>query len=356
MKILTPPNKLIKQLLGMGMLFLLFVLVGIKASAQANFTLFPATTTVAPNQTFTLEVRVDLNQSTNTELDVAEAYLNFNPTYLQVVSIANGGTLNSVALSASSNSTGRVDYSAGTLTPPVTTDFTLLIITFRAIALPPTGSTTITFNTALPRQTNAFRLGSSVLGTTTGATVIISVPTPVTFISFSATSQRNNIILKWTTATEINNRGFEIQRKQEGTDWTVIEFVNGAGDSNEEKKYSHTDLNLNPGVYQYRLKQIDHDGNFEYSHIVLINLGGERVFELEQNRPNPASGRTSISFSLAEKRKVTLTLFDTQGRLVKKLLDETRESGTHVIDVNSQMLTSGIYYYKMTAGDLSLHS
>jgi len=355
MKTLKLFNGMNKHLKGMGMLSLLFMLFTVKVSAQANYSLFPATTTVSIGQTFTTEVRVDLNQGTNTEVDVAEAYLNFDPAYLEVVSITGGTSFNLVAVNNSSNTAGTADYAAGTTAPPVTTDFTLYTVTFRAKALPPGGTTSITFNTALPRQTNAFRTGNSVLGTMTGATITIAAdaPLPVKFSDFSAATEENNVVLRWTTATEINNKGFEIQRSVDRSSWTVLGFVNGAGNTVDQKKYNYTDTKLAPGHYYYRVKQQDHDGKFEYSQVVSIIFGGSKFSELGQNQPNPFSGRTSLNFSVAEKTKVTLTLFDAQGRLVKTLLNETKDAGSHIIDLDLHTLKSGIYYYKMVAGNFT---
>jgi hypothetical protein len=354
MKTLTLYTIMKKHLIGMAVLSLLFMFFTPTASAQANFSLFPANTIVNVGQTFTVEVRVDLNQGTNTQLDVAGAYINFDPAYLQVQSITNGSTLSLVVLSTFNNTLGTVDYAAGTLTPPVTADFTLLTITFQAIDAPPLGSTVISFNTNLPRRTDAFRIGTSILGTLTNATImIVEQALPITLIDFKGSSQDNNVILNWTTATESNNKGFVIQRSQNGTDWTLLGFVNGAGNSNEQKKYSYTDNKLDPGLYHYRLKQEDNDGKFEYSRIVTIQLYGKKVFELGQNRPNPFRGKTFVSFSLAEKRRVTLTLFDSHGKLIKTLLSETREAGSHVIDLDLQTLPGGVYYYKIIAGDFT---
>ena len=354
MKTLTLFTMMKKHLIGMAVFSLLFMFFTPTASAQANFSLFPANTIVNVGQTFTMEVRVDLNQSTSSQLDVAEAYINFAPAYLQVQSITNGSTLSFVLLSTSNNTLGTVDYAAGTLTPPVTADFTLLTITFKAIDAPPLGSTVISFNTNLPRKTDAFRLGTSVLGTLTNATILIVVQAlPITLTEFRGSSQENNIILNWTTATENNNKGFEIQRSQDGTNWTTLGFVNGGGNSNQERKYTYTDNNLLPNLYHYRLKQVDQDGKFEYSRIVTIKLQGKKVFELGQNWPNPFRGKTFVSFNLAEKRRVTLTLFDTRGKLIKTLLNETMEAGSHVIDLNLQTLPGGVYYYKIVAGDFT---
>jgi hypothetical protein len=354
MKTLTLFTMMKKHLMGMAAFSVLFMFFSPTASAQANLSLFTPNTIVNVGQTFTVEVRVDLNQGTNTQLDVAEAYLNFDPAYLQVQSITNGSTLGFVLLSTFNNTPGTVDYAAGTFTAPITADFTLLTITFKAIDAPPLGSTVISFNTVLPRKTDAFRTGNSILGTTTNLTItIVEQALPITLTDFKGSSQENNIILNWTTATENNNKGFEIQRSQDGTNWTILGFVNGAGNSNQERKYTYTDNNLVPHLYHYRLKQVDQDGKFEYSRIVTIKLQGSKVFELGQNWPNPFRGKTFVSFNLAEKRRVTLTLFDTRGKLIKTLLNETREAGNHVIDLNLQTLPGGVYYYKIVAGDFT---
>jgi hypothetical protein len=345
-----------KHLVGMGLLSLLFMFFAVKVSAQrADFSLFPATTNVIVDQTFTIEVRVDLDQSTNTQVDVAEAYLNFDPTYLEVVSISGGNSFNLVTVNNFSNTAGTADYAAGTNGAPITTDFTLYTVTFRAKALPPVGTTSITFNTDLPRQTNAIRSGVALPGTRTGATINVTAnaPLPVKFSDFSAATEENNVVLRWTTATEINNKGFEIQRSVDRSSWIVLGFVNGAGNTVDQKKYNYTDTKLAPGHYYYRVKQQDHDGKFEYSQVVSIIFGGSKFSELGQNQPNPFSGRTSLNFSVAEKTKVTLTLFDAQGRLVKTLLNETKDAGTHIIDLNLHTLKSGIYYYKMVAGNFT---
>jgi hypothetical protein len=353
MKTLMLLKGISKRVVGMGALSLLFILFTVKVYAQANFSLFPATNTANVGQTFTIEVRVDLNQSTNTQLDVAEAYLNFDPAHLQVVGTpTNSSPLGFVILDNGDNLTGKTYFSAGSTTP-VTADFTLETITFQAIA---GGTTSISFNTGPGPKTDAFRSGNSILGTLSAPVTIniaVAGPLPVTFMDFSAGSQENNVILKWTTSTEINNKGFEIQRSQDRTAWTVLGFVNSAGNTGEEKKYNYSDNKLEPGRYYYRLKQQDHNGKFEYSQVVSVKLGGSKFFELGQNQPNPFSGKTSISFTLAEKRKVTLTLFDSQGRLIKTLLNATKEEGNHIIDLNFQTLKSGIYYYKLVAGDFT---
>jgi hypothetical protein len=189
---------------------------------------------------------------------------------------------------------------------------------------------------------------------TINSTVCNSNSLPVTLTNFSATPNDNNIVLRWNTSSEINNLGFEVQRSKDGASWSVLGFVDGAGNSTAAIKYSYTDEKLSSGVrYYFRLKQIDIDKRFTYSPIVSAILDVREGFSLEQNYPNPSRGETIIKFSLPQKTRVNLSLFDISGRLVKVLVNDAKESGTHAITLNSGMLTKGMYFYKLQTGDFS---
>ena len=185
-------------------------------------------------------------------------------------------------------------------------------------------------------------------GTCSGASL------PVSLTNFSASPKDNNIILHWTTSSEINNLGFEVQRSLDGANWSAITFVNGAGNSNSVLKYAYIDEKLASGKrYYYRLKQIDIDKRFAFSPVVSAILDVAEGFSLEQNYPNPVRNETIIKFTLPQKEKVTLSLFDMSGRLIKVMISESKESGTHTVSLNSGMLTKGLYFYKLQAGDFS---
>lgn len=110
----------------------------------------------------------------------------------------------------------------------------------------------------------------------------------VVLTSFTATISNDDVILHWITSQELNNQGFEIQRKNSGNpNWNTIGFVNGNGTTNEVKEYYYWDNNLNPGSYMYRLKQIDFDGSFSYSEEIDVEFGLPLEWELYQNYPNP---------------------------------------------------------------------
>jgi len=177
---------------------------------------------------------------------------------------------------------------------------------------------------------------------------------PVSLINFSAAPGNNSVALRWATSSEINNLGFEIQRSINGTGgWTTLGFVNGAGNSNSTLHYSYLDENLTARRYYYRLKQIDIDKRFEYSPIVSAVIEGNNDFVLEQNYPNPFRNETVIKFTLPQRAKVNLSLFDMNGRLVRVLLNESKESGTHAITFHPGTLPGGLYYYTLKTGELT---
>ena len=177
---------------------------------------------------------------------------------------------------------------------------------------------------------------------------------PVSLINFSATPGNSNVALRWSTSSEFNNLGFEVQRSIDGSGgWTTLGFVNGAGNSNSTLHYSYLDENLSARRYYYRLKQIDIDKRFEYSPIVSAVIDGNNDFVLDQNYPNPFRNETVIKFTLPQRAKVNLSLFDMNGRLVRVLLNESKDSGTHAVTFHSGSLTSGLYYYTLKTGELT---
>jgi len=183
---------------------------------------------------------------------------------------------------------------------------------------------------------------------------------PVELTSFSALVVGSSVKLNWQTATEVNNYGFEIQKKspsptpslREGAlDWEKIGFVAGSGNSNSQKSYSFTDdltLNLNHTLKaQYRLKQIDNDGQFEYSKVVEVSSMKLDGFSLEQNYPNPFNPNTTIKFNLPEAGYVKLTLYNILGQEIRTLLNENKEAGLHTLSFDATGLNSGTYIYKI---------
>jgi hypothetical protein len=172
---------------------------------------------------------------------------------------------------------------------------------------------------------------------------------PVELTSFTAVTKESNVILNWSTATELNNLGFEVQRSSKGNEFVTAGFVNGQGTVTEIQNYTFTDKNLEVGNYSYRLKQNDYDGTFEYSNVVEADVIAPDVFALDQNYPNPFNPSTKINFSLAADSKVTLTVFDVLGQEVANLIRGNVAAGSHEINFNASNVNSGVYFYRLDA-------
>ncbi len=173
---------------------------------------------------------------------------------------------------------------------------------------------------------------------------------PVELSSFTANLSDKNVALNWTTATEKNNSGFEVQRRIDNGDWSILGFVSGRGTITEPSDYSFTDHVSKSGNYSYRLKQIDFDGTFEFSNIVDVDVSTVLKFQLEQNYPNPFNPSTTISFSIPKDGNVKLSVFNVLGEKVSEILNEAKTAGTYSAEFNASSLTSGMYLYKLEAG------
>jgi hypothetical protein len=183
------------------------------------------------------------------------------------------------------------------------------------------------------------------LDVASGPAPTVSYILPVELISFSAIMNNNIVELNWQTATEVNNYGFEVERSQ-NNNWQKISFIQGHGNSNSPKEYSFTDKPLGGSKFNYRLKQIDFDGQYEYSPEVEVNLEVPANFSVKQNFPNPFNPTTKIEFAIPTDNRVQIKVFDVLGMEVASLLNEHRQAGTHSIEFNASNLASGIYIYK----------
>jgi N-acetylneuraminic acid mutarotase len=172
---------------------------------------------------------------------------------------------------------------------------------------------------------------------------------PVELVSFTATSNGKEVILNWSTATELNNQLFEVQRSFEGSDFATIGFAYGKGTTTERQDYTYSDKILADGKYSYRLKQIDYLGSYEYSDIIEIELRVFNSYLLEQNYPNPFNPTTTISFGIQNKSNVKITILNAIGEEIAMLINEEKESGFHTVDFNAANLPSGVYFYQLKA-------
>ena len=171
---------------------------------------------------------------------------------------------------------------------------------------------------------------------------------PVELTSFTAKSDNNTVTLNWTTATELNNSGFQIERSN-GGEYQSVGFVAGHGTSTSTNNYVYLDQNVEAGTYTYRLKQIDLDGSFEYSNAVEVEVLGLREYTLSQNYPNPFNPSTTINFSLAVDSKVSLKIFNVLGQEVASLLNGQMSAGSQKVSFDASSLNSGVYFYRLEA-------
>ena len=174
---------------------------------------------------------------------------------------------------------------------------------------------------------------------------------PVELANFTSNVNKNNVSLAWTTSTETNNQGFDIERKLVGSsDWTKAGNVAGNGTTTTPKDYTFNDRVSAAGNYNYRLKQIDYNGAITYhalSSEVIIGL--PTVYSISQNYPNPFNPSTKIDFELPYDSKVSILLYDISGREVGKLVNEQLTAGYHNVQFNGSNLASGMYFYRINA-------
>lgn len=177
---------------------------------------------------------------------------------------------------------------------------------------------------------------------------------PVELESFTAEAGGNDVHLTWTTATETNNSGFSVERKKTtDKNWTEAAFIEGKGTTTEKSVYTYTDKDVAGGIYSYRLKQVDLDGTVSYSSEIEVNVEIPEDFALYQNYPNPFNPATTIKFALPEASQVTVTVYNQLGEQVEQLTGGILEAGYHEITWNAMNYASGVYFYRIEAGNFN---
>jgi photosystem II stability/assembly factor-like uncharacterized protein len=175
-------------------------------------------------------------------------------------------------------------------------------------------------------------------------------PLPVELASFVSIINGRDVTLNWTTATETNNSGFDIERSIVNGQWSRVGNVSGNGTSTTPINYTFIDRGLSSGKYGYRLKQIDINGNFTYYNLSNeVNVGVPAKFDLSQNYPNPFNPATSINFDLPFDGKVSIKVFDMSGKEVSTLVNDIKTAGYYTINFNASNIASGVYFYRLSA-------
>jgi len=175
---------------------------------------------------------------------------------------------------------------------------------------------------------------------------------PVELTSFTAQVNKNQVTLNWTTASETNNFGFEVHRRASSDAWVKIAFVEGHGTTTEPRFYEFIDDEIQIGRYDYRLKQIDTNGDFAFSQVLSVEIISPNDFQLSQNYPNPFNPETVIQYQLRTSSEVEITVYNSLGRKIRMLVNETKDAGKHQIkwdskNASGKAAASGIYYYTL---------
>ena len=179
----------------------------------------------------------------------------------------------------------------------------------------------------------------------------VTSPLPVEMTSFTAAATGSSALLRWSTATEVNNMGFDVERKTAKSDWAKIGFVSGNGTSNAPHAYTYAD-NATAGTYSYRLKQIDRDGKFEYSSVVEVKIALTAAdYTLQQNYPNPFNPATVVRFAVPTAQKATLKIYNSAGQEVATLFNGIADAGRmYELSFDGSQLASGVYFSILQSG------
>ena len=176
---------------------------------------------------------------------------------------------------------------------------------------------------------------------------------PVELTSFSASVINDKVILTWSTATELNNQGFDIEKSFDNKSYEKIGFVPGYGTTAESKNYNFSISNPENRKTFYRLRQVDFDGTFEYSSSIEVEGVSPTQYSLKQNYPNPFNPTTTIGFTLPSESIVKISIYNLIGQKVAEVVNSKFSSGNHSVDFNATNLASGIYLYKIEAGSFT---
>ena len=337
-------------------------------SQDITFTFANGQITGTAPQFYEFDVMVEASVA-GTRIGDALVYINYSGTAFGLSIVANGkitvtkGSLISGALynivSTVDNTTTKVAITTEYINPSVPGSAELLPVTPTQfihlkieIATPVTAD--LGFDEAL-MEGQQFQSDNATIYVDVIAIDEDNTAVPVELASFTASVTDREVVLHWTTASETNNFGFDIERSEKANEFQKIGLVEGNGTTTIAQKYSFVDENLVPGTYSYRLKQIDFNGVFEYSGMLEVVINVPNEFALDQNYPNPFNPETTIRYDLPESSHVVLKIFNILGEEVKTLVDAEQTAGIKTIiwngkDKLGKDVSSGAYIYQMQAG------
>lgn len=171
---------------------------------------------------------------------------------------------------------------------------------------------------------------------------------PVELASFDAVASSNDVTLRWRTASETANAGFEVQQKVNGT-FQKVGFVEGKGTTTQAQNYSYQLNGLAPGIHAFRLKQLDFDGSIHYSPVVETAVELPGTYFLSPAYPNPFNPQTQFTLTVAREQRVQVAVYDMLGRQVAVLHNGTLAANeARTFRVDGSNLQSGLYLIRAT--------
>jgi hypothetical protein len=212
------------------------------------------------------------------------------------------------------------------------------------------GTEQITIN-ATAGTTYFFRVYNFFSNLSARGTFTISGPAvslPVSLLYFKGQHVGNNNILSWSTATEVNNQGFEIEYSFDGKDFRELSFVNSKavnGNSSSTLNYQYTDTKAAGTDVFYRLKQVDKDGHISYSNVIFIKGGQLNTLSLSAVYPNPAKNKLNVIVSSPASNQISLVITNLAGKRISQQSFSVINGGNN-LDLNVSNLPAGSYFIK----------
>lgn len=193
----------------------------------------------------------------------------------------------------------------------------------------------------------------NITGNITGSGSQCGGVLPVIISSFNAVVLNSrDIRIVWITSIEYNNKGFELERKQVNGNWQFEAWIDGNGNTNYPVTYIYLDKKLPIGNYNYRIKQIDYNGNFEYYNLYNeIAVGDPVEIRISQNYPNPSNPNSNIEYQLSVKANVKIVVYDIAGNEVKVLVNGIKDPGYYEVRFDGSNVASGVYFYRFFVND-----
>ena len=180
------------------------------------------------------------------------------------------------------------------------------------------------------------------------------VTLPVELVTFDAVVENRQVILTWSTASEVNNAGFEI-RRDAGKGWQTLEFIEGVGTTNKPQSYRYVVNDVSPGSHSFRLRQVDEDGEISESEPLVVWVKLEDALRLSPPSPNPVSKYASVTFTVRDEAEVTVALFNVLGQNVATLYSGTPSpSQQQTLRIDGSKLSSGSYFLRLVANGKSV--